>query len=63
MRWIHDPEYPNTLEELKVVSAPQISVSRNHIIVEFTPTVPHCGMSTIIGIPRLLAALPYVNKY
>ncbi|KAK0225125.1 FAM96B protein [Armillaria nabsnona] len=65
VRWIHDPEYPNTLEELKVVSAPQISVSRNHVVVEFTPTVPHCGMSTIIGLSirvRLLRSLPHRFK-
>ena len=49
IRSISDPEHPNTLEELRVVSAPQIIVKDNHIIVEFTPTVPHCGMSTLIG--------------
>lgn len=49
IRSIYDPEHPNTLEELHVVSAPQISVSSNRVVVEFTPTVPHCGMSTLIG--------------
>lgn len=49
IRTIYDPEHPNTLEELRVVSAPQITVGRNHVKVEFTPTVPHCGMSTLIG--------------
>lgn len=49
IRAIYDPEHPNTLEELRVVSAPQISVASNHVKVEFTPTVPHCGMSTLIG--------------
>lgn len=48
-----------TLEQLAVVSAPQItfdspssslgSNGRRSITVEFTPTVPHCGMSTFIG--------------
>lgn len=47
---ISDPEYPNSLEELRVVSAEQIEVTENHVVVEFTPTVPHCGMSTLIGI-------------
>lgn len=51
IRTIYDPEHPNTLEELRVVSAPQITIKRNHIVVEFTPTVPHCGMSTLIGKP------------
>lgn len=49
IRSIYDPEHPNTLEELRVVSAPQITIVHNRITVEFTPTVPHCGMSTLIG--------------
>ncbi|KAF8232282.1 hypothetical protein L208DRAFT_1397464 [Tricholoma matsutake] len=61
IRSIADPEHPNTLEELRVVSAPQILVKDNHVTVEFTPTVPHCGMSTLIGLSirvRLLRSLP-----
>ncbi|KAF8655841.1 hypothetical protein AX16_002925 [Volvariella volvacea WC 439] len=61
IRFIYDPEHPNTLEQLRVVSAPQITVERNRIDVEFTPTVPHCGMSTLIGLTirvRLLRSLP-----
>ncbi|KAF5372934.1 hypothetical protein D9758_001565 [Tetrapyrgos nigripes] len=61
IRHIYDPEHPNTLEELRVVSAPQITVSGNLIKVEFTPTVPHCGMSTMIGLTirvRLMRSLP-----
>ncbi|RDB24090.1 hypothetical protein Hypma_008705 [Hypsizygus marmoreus] len=61
IRSINDPEHPNTLEELRVVSAPQIEVNGNHVMVEFTPTVPHCGMSTLIGLSirvRLLRSLP-----
>ncbi|KAF7294704.1 hypothetical protein MIND_01007600 [Mycena indigotica] len=61
IRSIADPEHPNTLEELRVVSAPQISIQGNRVHVEFTPTVPHCGMSTLIGLSirvRLLRALP-----
>jgi hypothetical protein len=49
IRSINDPEYPHTLEELRVVSAPQINVTPNRVLVEFTPTTPHCGMSTTIG--------------
>ncbi|KAG2020832.1 FAM96B protein, variant 2 [Coprinopsis cinerea AmutBmut pab1-1] len=49
IRSIYDPEHPNTLEELRVVSASQVTVGHNRIKVEFTPTVPHCGMSTLIG--------------
>jgi len=61
IRLIYDPEHPNTLEELRVVSAPQVSIETNHVTVEFTPTVPHCGMSTLIGLcirVRLLRSLP-----
>ncbi|KAJ8495575.1 hypothetical protein ONZ45_g12808 [Pleurotus djamor] len=61
IRNISDPEHPNSLEELRVVSAPQITVSENRVIVEFTPTVPHCGMSTLIGLTirvRLMNSLP-----
>jgi metal-sulfur cluster biosynthetic enzyme len=49
IRSIYDPEHPNTLEELRVVSGPQCLVKHNHVTIEFTPTVPHCGMSTLIG--------------
>jgi len=61
IRLISDPEHPNSLEELRVVSAEQIELGDNHVVVEFTPTVPHCGMSTLIGLcirVRLLRSLP-----
>ncbi|ELU44557.1 hypothetical protein AG1IA_01417 [Rhizoctonia solani AG-1 IA] len=48
-RSINDPEHPLTLEQLKVVSAEQITVSPNHVMVRFTPTIPHCSMATLIG--------------
>jgi metal-sulfur cluster biosynthetic enzyme len=50
IRSISDPEHPLTLEQLRVVSAEQIFLGTNTVMVEFTPTVPHCGMSTIIGV-------------
>ena len=53
IRSISDPEHRNmTLEQLAVVSAPQITFDERNpdrLTVEFTPTVPHCGMSTFIG--------------
>jgi len=61
IRSISDPEHPLTLEQLAVVSEPQVHVNKNHVMVEFTPTVPHCGMSTLIGLSirvRLLRSLP-----
>jgi hypothetical protein len=63
IRSINDPEHPNTLEQLRVVSSPQIDVQHNHITVEFTPTVPHCGMSTLIGmLLRLFNMFSYLNR-
>ncbi|KAI6117568.1 FAM96B protein [Pisolithus croceorrhizus] len=61
IRSIADPEHPNSLEELRVVSPEQIDIGNNVITVEFTPTVPHCGMSTLIGLSirvRLMRCLP-----
>ncbi|KZT52456.1 hypothetical protein CALCODRAFT_441517, partial [Calocera cornea HHB12733] len=68
LRGIYDPEHPLTLEQLQVVNPEHISITppppgapTSHVLVEFTPTVPHCGMSTIIGLAlrvRLLRALP-----
>jgi len=69
IRSISDPEHRNmTLEQLAVVSAPQItfdSRAPSRLFVEFTPTVPHCGMSTFIGLSirvRLLRSLPQRYK-
>ena len=58
-----DPEYPLTLEELNVVSQNHIKVinETNEVVVNFTPTVPHCSMATLIGLSlrvQLLRALP-----
>ncbi|CAE6471763.1 unnamed protein product [Rhizoctonia solani] len=61
LRSINDPEHPLTLEQLKVVSAEQITVSPNHVMIRFTPTIPHCSMATLIGLSmrvRLLRSLP-----
>ncbi|BGP13561.1 hypothetical protein JCM10213_008895 [Rhodosporidiobolus nylandii] len=64
IRSITDPEHPLTLEQLAVVSEPQITVNhgkRPSVLVEFTPTIPHCSMATLIGLSlrvRLLRSLP-----
>ncbi|KAG9126289.1 Cytosolic iron-sulfur assembly component 2B [Ceratobasidium sp. 392] len=61
LRSINDPEHPLTLEQLKVVSAEQITVSPNYVLIRFTPTIPHCSMATLIGLSmrvRLLRSLP-----
>ncbi|KAG0070188.1 Mitotic spindle-associated MMXD complex subunit MIP18 [Linnemannia elongata] len=39
----------------------QVSDENNSILVEFTPTIPHCSMATLIGLcirVRLLRCLP-----
>jgi hypothetical protein len=50
-----------TLEELMVVSSPQVTIKRNIVDVEFTPTVPHCGASTLIGKPFVVYVLSCVH--
>lgn len=59
IRYIKDPEYPNSLEELSVVDFEWVNVNTIEskyrsqikcIEVSFTPTVPHCSMASIIGL-------------
>lgn len=52
IRSISDPEHPLTLEQLAVVSSEQITVRNGKhpsVLVQFTPTIPHCSMATLIG--------------
>lgn len=51
IRNINDPEHPLTLEELRVVEESNITVNNkeNTVDVNFTPTIPHCSMATLIG--------------
>jgi metal-sulfur cluster biosynthetic enzyme len=63
LRGIKDPEHPNTLEQLRVVNLHHVEVddARNRVRVLFTPTVPHCSMTTLIGLSirvKLLRCLP-----
>lgn len=62
IRNIEDPEHPYTLEQLNVVSIPQIAVDLEQMNLEirFTPTVPHCSMSTLIGLMIRVKLLKYV---
>ncbi|OCT77526.1 hypothetical protein XELAEV_18028618mg [Xenopus laevis] len=52
IRCINDPEHPLTLEELNVVEEIRVKVSdeESTVAVEFTPTIPHCSMATLIGL-------------
>ncbi|KAJ2780331.1 Cytosolic iron-sulfur assembly component 2B [Coemansia javaensis] len=63
IRNINDPEHPLTLEQLHVASRDHISVDdgASRVVIEFTPTIPHCSMVTLIGLcirVRLLRSLP-----
>lgn len=63
IRHLNDPEHPLTLEQLNVVSIENIAVSDpgNTIVVQFTPTIPHCSMATLIGLcirVKLIRSLP-----
>ncbi|CAM9700001.1 unnamed protein product [Discosporangium mesarthrocarpum] len=63
IRHINDPEHPLTLEQLKVITAENISVDdeSSTVRVLFTPTIPHCSMATLIGLcirVKLLRSLP-----
>lgn len=63
IRNLNDPEHPLTLEQLSVVSVEQIRVQDpgNTVLVQFTPTIPHCSMATLIGLcirVKLLRTLP-----
>lgn len=51
IRTINDPEHPLTLEQLKVTQHENIKIDdkSNYILVNFTPTIPHCSMATLIG--------------
>ncbi|XP_041464303.1 cytosolic iron-sulfur assembly component 2A-like [Lytechinus variegatus] len=72
IRDIQDPEKPNTLEELEVVYEDGVTVAaleteeQGHVInLEFTPTVPHCSLATLIGLclrVRLERSLPSKHK-
>ena len=56
MRTIKDPEKPQTLEDLNVVSEDMITVKKIEqgqapvVRIEFNPTVPHCSLATLIGL-------------
>lgn len=51
IRNLSDPEHPLTLEQLHVVNEEHVTVEddKNSVVVQFTPTIPHCSMATLIG--------------
>eukprot|EP01060_Flectonema_neradi_P017480 TRINITY_DN24369_c0_g1_i1.p1 TRINITY_DN24369_c0_g1~~TRINITY_DN24369_c0_g1_i1.p1 ORF type:complete len:171 (+),score=44.83 TRINITY_DN24369_c0_g1_i1:46-513(+) len=52
VRGIKDPEHPQTLEELRVLQIDDIIVNSKSkvVLVNMTPTVPHCSQVTLIGL-------------
>lgn len=63
IRKLNDPEHPLTLEQLNVVNLDHINVDDkgNKVFIQFTPTIPHCSMATLIGLcirVKLLRSLP-----
>ncbi|XP_061828590.1 cytosolic iron-sulfur assembly component 2B [Nerophis lumbriciformis] len=63
IRSINDPEHPLSLEELNVVEQVRVKVNDvgSTVGIEFTPTIPHCSMATLIGLSikvKLLRSLP-----
>ncbi|CAH3038250.1 unnamed protein product [Porites evermanni] len=63
IRAINDPEHPLTLEQLNVVEQSLVKVDddNDYVKIQFTPTIPHCSMATLIGLAirvQLLRSLP-----
>lgn len=75
IRTINDPEHPLSLEQLNVVRVEHIHITpleydtgvdssvsgQTRVRVDFTPTIPHCSMATLIGLcirVRLWRSLP-----
>ena len=64
IRGIRDPEHPYTLEQLQVVSQAQIHMNMDCrlLSVRFTPTVPHCSLSSLIGLMIRVKLLRYLPQ-
>ena len=64
IKTINDPEHPLTLEQLNVVSPHLINVNyeTKTISVEFTPTIPNCGLSTLIGLMIKAKLMNFVSS-
>ncbi|EER11254.1 Protein FAM96B, putative, partial [Perkinsus marinus ATCC 50983] len=48
---IKDPEYPMwTLSQLRICYPTGVCVKDDTMMIEFTPTVEHCSLATLIGL-------------
>ena len=55
MKTIKDPEKPNTLEDLQVITEESVQVQPFEgdgflVRIDFNPTVPHCSLASLIGL-------------
>ncbi|XP_028759452.1 protein AE7 isoform X1 [Neltuma alba] len=60
---IRDPEHPNSLEELGVITEDALEVDDQHsyVRVTFTPTLEYCAVPSLIGLclrVKLMRSLP-----
>ncbi|XP_028759454.1 protein AE7 isoform X3 [Neltuma alba] len=63
IRDIRDPEHPNSLEELGVITEDALEVDDQHsyVRVTFTPTLEYCAVPSLIGLclrVKLMRSLP-----
>lgn len=61
--WIKNWLFPHegSGSGLSGCNAPQVNDAESTVSVEFTPTIPHCSMATLIGLSikvKLLRSLP-----
>lgn len=75
LRNIRDPEHPQTLEQLGVVSLENIKIFDDiithnkldyntvikNIHVKFRPTVPYCSMASLIGLAIKIQLYKYIS--
>lgn len=75
VRNINDPEHPQTLEQLGVVSLEKIKIYDDiftheklehpvvikNINVKFKPTIPYCSMASLIGLAIKIQLYTYVS--
>ncbi len=61
---IKDPEHPLTLEEINVVNEDDIEIDNNkkYITIYYTPTIPNCSLSSLIGLSIKAKLINNVDK-
>jgi metal-sulfur cluster biosynthetic enzyme len=61
---IKDPEHPLTLEQINVVNEEDIIVDNNkkYILIYYTPTIPNCSLSSLIGLSIKAKLINNVDK-